>query len=177
MKRKKKKQKDLVRFRRFSRQDLKRLSEQAHGAWIVRNKKYYAGRCFKIGDWVRFRTEIPEEPGSYSKSWGKQKYLSVRQDPNGDILIGRVRVAFVQKTGRIQRYHLKYIDINTGRQEATTRGINQVTAASPEEISSINMLCDIKGYPKLDNSYDLQLSDIVTTVTSDGLTVKTLRII
>ena len=137
------KKKKLINLKRFTRQELGHIHKLAKREWIKQNASFYMEKCFKEGDWVKFR-EAAHRPNDYRRA----PHGSVKANPEGKCYIGRVRVAFVQKTGRIQRYHITYYGVK-GKIEETPRGINQVVAASPQEIQAVSLMASVKGYDKL----------------------------
>jgi len=146
-KRRKRKKRQLVNLKRFTRQELKRVADQAHERWIKENTKYYTSTCFKPGTWVRFREAFPK--GDDYRQRLADRWRSVRMNPDGEFITGRVSFGYIQKTGRISRYTIKYLDLKTGYHTETTRGIKQVEEAIQQDIDVINMICELKGYPKL----------------------------
>ncbi len=140
MPRKKKKEIDLSKL---TRQELGRLNKRSWKAWVTKNAAFYMDKCFKQGDWVMFReAELSEQGHGYAP------HQSVKVKKDGKFYVGRVRIAFIQKTGRIQRYWLTYYG-KGGKILQTPRGINQVVAATPQEIQAVTLMVKVKGYDEL----------------------------
>lgn len=105
--------------------------------FVARNREKYSRECFKAGDVVKFRRDELAFSGYQHRN---------KHSPTGEVMFGIVHSANFQRSGRIQRYTILFVEGSAWKSpEKTTRGVKQVESVTDEEARVTRLLHNVRG--------------------------------
>lgn len=130
----------MIDLKSFEYRDFVKFHTQVRKEYVLRNKEKYTRECFKAGDVIKFKRATKEGKGTH---WHSPRN---RHDPSGEVVLGVITSAQIQRSGRIQKYNIEYAEPGlTGTDLCiTARGIHQVEAVTEEEARSVKLLHDVR---------------------------------